>query len=576
VRGLVGRTRDAARCVRIAVAVGAMAVGAMAVGAIAIGFVLLVLPAASRATHGADPAVDRDVAAMLAARPLSLDGAALPADQLSRLYQGTGGHPLWLEGTALSPRGRAAVAAINGSLDDGLKPEKYYAGSIQSRISHLTAKAAAELDLLISAGMLGYVSDLSAGRLEPKASDPELFDYPNPPDPVPVVRRAYDSADFAAALVALAPPHSAYHGLRAALAQYRLLADRGGWPNFPAGGKLEAGDRGPRVEALRRRLSATGEAPPDPSDPLLFDDALDRAVRAFQGRHGLEVDGIVGERTLAALNTSIEARIRQIQMNMERWRWLPRDLGSRYLLVNAADFVLKVVEAGRVVLDMDVVVGRPYRRTPLFTGQLSYLVFNPDWNVPPSIARKDLLPKIRKDPGYLAAHDFQLLSDWSPEARELDPLQVDWSAVSGPFPYKLRQRPGPQNALGRIKFMLPNRYDVYLHDTPSQELFRKTVRSFSSGCVRVAEPIRLAEYLLSGTEGWESGRIRATLQSGITTQVNLPLPIPVYFTYFTAWVDSQGTLQFRDDIYRRDGALYNALIDQLVVETTGGRETTSD
>jgi murein L,D-transpeptidase YcbB/YkuD len=263
-------------------------------------------------------------------------------------------------------------------------------------------------------------------------------------------------------------------------------------------------------------------------------------------------------------------------MNMERWRWLPRDLGSRYLLVNAADFVLKVVEAGRVVLDMDVVVGRPYRRTPLFTGQLRYLVFNPDWNVPPSIARKDLLPKIRKDPGYLAAHDFQLLSDWSPEARELDPLQVDWSAVSGPFPYKLRQRPGPQNALGRIKFMLPNRYDVYLHDTPSQELFRKTVRSFSSGCVRVAEPIRLAEYLLSGTEGWESGRIRATLQSGITTQVNLPLQIPVYFTYFTAWVDSQGTLQFRDDIYRRDGALYNALIDQLVVETTGGRETTSD
>jgi murein L,D-transpeptidase YcbB/YkuD len=161
------------------------------------------------------------------------------------------------------------------------------------------------------------------------------------------------------------------------------------------------------------------------------------------------------------------------------------------------------------------------------------------------------------------------LSDWSAEARELDPLQIDWSAVSGRFPYKLRQRPGPQNALGRVKFMLPNRYNVYLHDTPAQELFRKTVRSFSSGCVRVAKPMVLADYLLSGVEGWDPQRIQKAINSGATTQVNLPLPIPVYFTYFTAWVDARGMVQFRDDIYGRDRALYTALIDQLVVETSG-------
>jgi len=534
------------------------------------GFALLAPLAPVLATHGSEIEVERRVAGILAAPPVVLDGTALPTGQLVRLYQDEGGHLLWLDGTDLTARGRIAVAAINASLDDGLNPEKYYAASIQARISHVTTQTAAELDLLISAGLLAYVSDLSAGRLEPKVSDPELFDYPSPPDPVPVLRRIRNAPDIAAALDDLAPPHSAYHGLRAALAQYRLLADRGGWPPVPEGTKLEAGDRDPRVGALRRRLAATGEAPPDPPDPMLFDAALDTAVRAFQRRHGLDDDGIVGNRTLAALNTSIEDRIRQIQMNMERWRWLPHDLGQRYILVNAADFDLKVVEDGRVVLEMGVVVGRPYRRTPQFTGRLRYLVFNPDWNVPPSIARKDLFPKIRKDPTYLAAHDYQLLSDWSAEARELDPLQIDWSAVSSRFPYKLRQRPGPENALGRVKFMLPNSYNVYLHDTPSRDLFQKTVRSFSSGCVRVAKPIELAQYLLSQSPGWDAGRIQASIERGVTIQVNLPLPIPVYFTYFTAWVDSRGTVQFRDDIYRRDSALYTALIDQLVVETTDG------
>jgi len=535
------------------------------------GLVLLGMAAPALATHGSETDAERRVAEILDSPRIELDGAALPAGQLRRLYQDKRDHLLWLDDTALTPRGREAVAAINASLDDGLYPEKYFVPAIQARISHVTPERAAELDLLISAGLLGYISDISAGRLAPKVSDPELFDYPDPPDPVPILRRVRAAPDLRAALEALAPPHSAYHGLRAALAQYRALADRGGWPSVPEGDKLEQGDRGLRVAALRRRLAATGEAPADAPDRLAFDAALAAAVRAFQRRHGLDDDGIVGTRTLAALNVSIEERIRQIQMNMERWRWLPHDLGRRFILVNAADFALKVVEDGRVALAMSVVVGRPYRRTPIFTGQLRYLIFNPDWNVPPSIARKDLLPKIRKDPGYLAAHNYQLLSDWSAQARELDPLRIDWSAVSGRFPYKLRQRPGPENALGRVKFMLPNRYNVYLHDTPSRELFRKTVRSFSSGCVRVAKPIELTEYLLSGTEGWDSQRIQATIESGKTIQVNLPLPIPVYFTYFTAWVDSQGTVQFRDDLYRRDSALYTALIDQLVVETTSGR-----
>lgn len=507
-------------------------------------------------------------AALLAPGPLVLDGRPLPGDRLRRFYTRRDHRPVWFEAGALAGRGWAALSVLGGAFEEGLDPEKYFFGPIQARVSSLDAERAVQLELLISAGLLGYVADVASGRLEPKASDPELFAYPDPPDPVATLEAALRAPDLADALAQLAPPHADYRRLRTALARYRDLADRGGWPRVPEGPKLELGDRGPRVSALWARLRASGDIePPGAQAGDLFDATLEDGVKRFQTRHGLEVDGIVGPNTLAALNISVEAQVRRIQANMERWRWLPRDLGRRYVLVNAADFELTVVEDGLPRLNMAVVVGRPYRRTPIFSSQISYLILNPDWTVPQSIARKDLLPKIRRDPGYLTRQGFQVLSGWSADAKTLDPAAVDWDKISGRnFPYLLRQRPGPENALGRVKFMLPNRYNVYLHDTPSRELFSKTARPFSSGCVRLSKPLEFAEYVLSGAPEWDRAAIEAAIATGVMRRVNLPVPIPVYFTYFTAWVDEDGTMQFRDDIYRRDNSLFSALIDQLIIQ----------
>jgi murein L,D-transpeptidase YcbB/YkuD len=470
--------------------------------------------------------------ALLTAGPLAIDGHALPKERLRRLYARRNNRPIWVVADALTAQGWAALSVLGRSFEEGLDPAKYLFVPIQARVAaHDLADSASgqhELELLISAGLLGYLADVSAGRLAPRESDPELFAYPNPADPVAALAVALRAPDLAAELRRMAPTHGDYRRLRAALARYRDLADRGGWLRVPEGPKLELGDRDPRV---------------------------------FQARHGLDVDGIVGPKTLAALNVSIEARIRQIQANMERWRWLPRHLEARYALINAAGFELQVVEDGIPRTAMAVVVGRPHRRTPIFRGEIGHMILNPDWTVPRSIARRDLLPKIRRDPDYLAQRGFQVWSDWSQGARLLDPAQIDWQAIDGErFPYKLRQSPGPGNALGRIKFMLPNRHSVYLHDTPNKGLFRKTARPFSSGCVRLSRPIDFAEYLMAGASDWGRARIEAEIATGET--------LPVYFTYFTAWVEEAGEVQFRDDIYERDKALLAALIDQLIIQSS--------
>jgi murein L,D-transpeptidase YcbB/YkuD len=320
------------------------------------------------------------------------------------------------------------------------------------------------------------------------------------------------------------------------------------------------------VLALRHRLAVTDDAPLGGPDDALFDDALLQAVERAQARHGLVVDGVAGRNTLAALNRSVEDRIRDIQMNMERWRWLPRDLGRLHLFINVADFRLQVVNDGAVDLEMPVIVGRPYRRTPIFSNKLRYLEFNPTWTVPPRIAGRDLLPKIRKDPGFLAAQGFEVYSGWSAEAVTLDPASIDWQAVSPDrFPYKLKQRPGPTNAMGRVKFMLPNSYDIYLHDTPNHDLFDRTQRTFSSGCVRLSDPRALADYLLTFLPGWDMARLDAVWEGGNQTRVNLSETIPVHFAYFTVLADSTGRLAFRRDVYGRDTTLLEALRDQLVI-----------
>jgi len=280
-------------------------------------------------------------------------------------------------------------------------------------------------------------------------------------------------------------------------------------------------------------------------------------------RHGLDVDGVVGSATLDALNVPVEKRVRQLIVNMERWRWLPQDLGKRYILVNIADFELDVVENSQPLMTMRVIVGRDYRRTPVFSDNMTYLVLSPYWHVPTAIAVQDILPKIQQEPGYLAKQNIRVFRGWGAETREIDPRTVNWSHVTAAnFSYRLRQEPGPMNALGRVKFMFPNKFNVYLHDTPAQELFAKPERTFSSGCIRIEKPIELAEYLLQSDAKWTREKILAVADKRIEQTVRLPEPMPIHLLYWTAWADEDRTVQFRADVYARDGKLYEALIER--------------
>jgi murein L,D-transpeptidase YcbB/YkuD len=324
------------------------------------------------------------------------------------------------------------------------------------------------------------------------------------------------------------------------------------------------------------RLEASGDLATDEMTGEIFDEALEEAVKRFQGRHGLAVDGVVGPRTLQALNRTAEEHLRLIKVNMERWRWLPRSLGDRFIRVNIADFDMELVEAGERIMEMRVMVGKDYRRTPVFSDVMTYLVINPYWNVPRSLAVEDKLPLIKQDPAYLAGQKMKVLSGWGADAREIDPLTIDWSEVTPEtFTWRLRQDPGPKNALGQIKFMLPNKFNVYLHDTPSREAFDRPDRALSSGCIRLEKPIQLAEYLLRGYPEWTRPAILAAIEDGKEQTIRLLEPIPVHILYCTAWVEDTGEVNFRRDIYGRDTAVADALMsrpprpeDMMVLDET--------
>ena len=495
--------------------------------------------------------------------------SAIPA-----FYGARGYRPAWCGEDGLFFAADELIAAIGDAGSEGLSPEHYHLNRIETLLDKIRRERAmsrpvelepmVDLELLLSDAFLLYGSHLLAGRVNPETIHSSWHPHERSGDLSSTLRSALDSGRVSSALSDLKPPHSGYRSLRRALSRYHQLAESGGWPAVPAGPSLRIGDRNMRVPLLRQRLIRSGDLDGDvAADQLLFDDALETAVVGFQWRHGLDPDGIVGRKTLAALNVSVATRLRQIELNLERWRWIPHDLGTRHVLVNIAAFHLDVVENGTTVLDMRVVAGRRYRKTPVFSREMKYLEFNPYWNIPPSLAIKDVLPHILADPDYLARKRIRVFQGWGEGAEELDPLSIDWTRVGRRyFPYKLRQDPGPGNSLGRVKFMLPNRFSVYLHDTPKQSLFTKHSRGFSSGCIRVEKPVNLAEYLLTSHPQWDRHRILQTIDAGKRTVVVLNEPVPVHILYWTAWVDENGTVNFRDDIYRRDPPLDQALLER--------------
>jgi murein L,D-transpeptidase YcbB/YkuD len=374
-----------------------------------------------------------------------------------------------------------------------------------------------------------------------------------------MLNQALASGRIRDSLQALLPADPAYAALRSAWQDLQLLAAVGGWPRLSFKPPLRPGASGPEVAALRQRLVVSGDLPASEGSGETFDAGLEDAVRRFQLRHGLVMDAIVGPQTLAALNVPAAQRAHQLAVNLERWRWLPRFSGERHLRVNLPAFQLELIEKGERVLDMRVIVGRLLRPTPAFVGRMTYLVLNPYWEVPHRLAVLDLLPKIQKDPGYLAENGFKVFTLAGGAPRH--PAAIDWQQLGpGNFPYHLRQDPGPKNALGRIKFIFANHYNIYLHDTPTPELFEREQRSFSSGCIRIEKPFALAQQLLRGSRLADPAALETALQRGMVSEiVSLPTPVPIYLLYFTAWVEADGTLNFRPDLYKRDSRLDAAL-----------------
>jgi len=493
---------------------------------------------------------------------IAVDGEILCAcDTMADFYRSRGYRPAWSDAEGPSPLADELVAELRQADTHGLKPENYHLERIEAMLAEARAgeprpKALAELDLLLTDAWLLYASHLLAGHVNPVTLGAEWYIRRPEADVAKRLRNAIESGDIAGSLNSLLPDGPGYGMLRHALRQYRDLAAQGGWLAIPDGPTLKAGDSDPRVTALRARLIATGELDPALAEGEEFDDEVEQGVIRFQQRHGLAPDGNVGPKTLAALNVTAEEREKQIVVNLERMRWLPAELGSRYIMVNVANFGLDVVEEGQPVLTMRAIVGRTYRQTPSFIAKMNHLIFSPYWHIPHSIAVKDLLPKIQKDRRFLAKQKIRVFQGSS----QINPASVNWRSLSeANFPYRLRQDPGPLNSLGRVKFMLPNRFNIYIHDTPSTELFDKAVRDFSSGCVRIDKPVELAEYLLADNPEWTNEDILAAMDQPREKLVRLRRPIPVYFLYSTAWVDAGGTLQFREDLYGRDGLVAAAL-----------------
>lgn len=486
-------------------------------------------------------------------------------DEVFAFYQRRTFRPAWSANGEINDQAIELLRAIRTADTHGLRPGDYHieaiAQALSARDTGLKAEARDELDLLLTDAWLTYGAHLLRGRVDPASLDSSWRSSPQEHDLVQILSRGLSEGRATQRLRDLAPKHGGYKRLMQLLSHYREVQTWGGYPRIAASRTLRRGDYGPAVERLREHLLYQGDlVVVDPVDPSVFDESLEAAVIRFQRRHGIEPDGVVGSTTLAELDKPVAERIRQIERNLERWRWLPYDLGRRYILVDIAGFELRVIEDEHTVMDMQVIVGRDYRQTPIFNDRIRYLVLSPYWHVPASLAIKDILPLARRDPGYLVAHGFQVLTGSGAEERVVDPSTIDWERISeNNFPYRFRQDPGPFNSLGRVKFMFPNEFNVYLHDTPSVGLFARTARDFSSGCIRVERPLDLAEYLLSGASGWTRERILRGMNSGQERNISLPTPVPVHMIYLTVWTEPDGTVYFRPDVYGRDARLDTAL-----------------
>ncbi|TYO99880.1 murein L,D-transpeptidase YcbB/YkuD [Geothermobacter ehrlichii] len=501
---------------------------------------------------------DTGAAALLPAVP----GLAW-GDLVRRFYRQRQFRPAWVTDLGLDGRARELIEFLRGAGDFGLCGNHYHLQELEplllmeaDSLRHgvlFDATYFALMELLLTDAFLRLADDLSGWR-PPRVQARGRIDRDRAL--VLFLEQSLRNGLLTEALRGLDPDQQPFVSLLEELQRLRKLSALGGWPPIPPGPVLRPGMRDSRLAVLRQRLYYGGDLEPYAAwGEENFGPLTVRALKQFQRRHGLRDDGVLGPLTLAELNRPVEERIRQIEINLWRWRRESRNYGERYLRVNIAAFRLDIIELGEIVMSMPVVVGTPYRKTPSFAATMRYLEFAPYWYVPATILREDKLPRIRRDPGWLTRHHFEIVSWRGDGERLIDPRAIDWRRVRpGNFPGILRQRPGPWNPLGRVKFMFPNRYAVYLHDTDSPHLFARIDRLFSSGCIRVERPLDLALYLLE-KNGWNCERIIEAMDSPEPLRVDLDEPVPVHIVYWTAWVDANGQINYRNDVYQRDADL---------------------
>lgn len=503
-----------------------------------------------------DPSRAESVAGVPAAALTSairerLDGEA-PADvskdlweHVEVLYDAYDGAALWMDSKgAVETRTTALIRALSDAHTDGLRLDEYPIGALAQAIVAVrntdtpTAEQLADVDVLLSSAYLGLAEDLLSGQTDPrKVTNDWHINFKHERLDSAVVR-SLRADQLDRGLTRMRPEGIEYAVLREGLGEMRKVVAAGGWGTVPAGKPLKAGDResAARLNALRARLTAEGISMPADTGTV-YTQAMADGVSQFQARHAIGVDGILGEETVNSMNVPAEFRLAQIAANMERHRWLPRSLGGRYIFVNVPAFRLQAYDSTGVALDMKVIVGEEYegRTTPAFSDVMEHVVFRPYWNVTPDIQRKELEPKIAANPGYMAENNYEWWSDGGTR--------------------RIRQKPGPKNSLGLVKFMFPNRYNIYLHDTPARSLFRRDVRAFSHGCIRVEQPNELAQWAL----GWSEAEVEQAMENGRDNRtVVLKEKIPVYIAYFTAYA-RDGRLHFGNDLYSRDEDLAAAM-----------------
>ena len=483
---------------------------------------------------------------------------------LAKFYQNIGYAPAWKDLGAL----QQAIQALEESFSDGLLPVDYHVDVLTSIVAKMEEskgngvvnhERVAKFDLLMTDAILLYAFHLMDGKIDPHSLDVQWnFGYAElPGGDGKALAEAIQNHTLLQELHALRPDIPSYSSLMRELAEYRTIAENGGWGTVSAGGKIDPGDNDSRIPQIRRRLEITGDLSDlNNMNSEEYDQSLEKDVQYFQERHGLEADGVIGKASFAAMNVPVETKIDMIRINLERFRWVVHNLTENYIVVNIAQFQAYVVRNNERVFDTKVQVGTDLNKTPVFRSQLQYIEFNPTWTVPRSITVKEMIPKIKKDHNYLSDRNMVLLDG---SGRVVPMSSADYDAISANnFPYTVRQEPGPGNALGQVKFIFPNQYAVYLHDTPSKYLFDKANRSFSHGCIRTQNPIALAEVLLEGSK-WDKQKIRETLDSKLTTRALFDEPKDVLLLYWTAGLYQQKSVFFYPDIYERDALILEKL-----------------